>query len=72
MITMASRFGMIAMRPLDNIEAHIENVILLEINTNRIHVSCSYIVSASLQSLHKTNCVERYTAMQYHTYTVLQ
>ena len=56
---------MIAMRPYDGIVAHNGHAVLLEINTNLILVSYSYIVSASLQSLHKTNCDERNTSMQY-------
>ncbi len=50
---------------LDSIEAHIGNDVLLEMNASLILVSRSYIVSASLQSLHKTNCVERNTTLQY-------
>jgi hypothetical protein len=53
----------------DNIEAHIGNAFLLEINTSLIRASCSYLVSASLHSLHKTNCVQRSFACS--TYTVL-
>ncbi len=45
---------MIAMRPYDGIVAHNGHAVLLEINTNLILVSYSYIVPASLQSLHKT------------------
>ena len=58
---------MIAMRTFDGLEAHIRYDVLLETKASLILVSCSYIVSASLQSLHKTNCVERnnHTSMQY-------
>jgi hypothetical protein len=56
---------MIAMRPDDGVEAHIGNDVFLEIDASLILLSCSYVVSASLRSLHKTTCVERNTRTQY-------
>ncbi len=56
---------MIAMRPFASIRAHIGKDVILEINTSLTLLSCSYIVSTSLQSLHKTHCVERNTSLQY-------
>jgi hypothetical protein len=48
-------------RILDSIEARIMNAVLLETNTSLILLSCSYIVSASLQSFHETKlCPEKY------------
>ncbi len=60
-----STFGMIAMRALTVFKAHGMIDALAEVNISLIQVSCSNIARASLQSLHKTNCVERNTTMQY-------